>query len=54
MARWNTDPFTLTQDDQDRLFGRGSTDDKAPILAWLWAIEAHQRLQIELPGTRYT
>ena len=31
------------------LFGRGSTDDKGPVLSWLWAIEAHQRLGIELP-----
>lgn len=46
---WNTDPFTLVEDAQGRLFGRGSTDDKAPILGWLWVVEAHQKLNIELP-----
>ncbi|KAJ3338543.1 hypothetical protein HDU93_009391 [Gonapodya sp. JEL0774] len=46
---WATDPFTLVEDPQGRLFGRGSTDDKAPILSWLWVIEAHQKLGLELP-----
>lgn len=45
---WNTDPFVLTLKD-DKLFGRGSTDDKGPALSWLWVIEAHQELGIELP-----
>ena len=40
---WATDPFTLTVDDKDRMFGRGSTDDKGPVLGWLNAIEAHQK-----------
>ncbi|KAJ3193908.1 hypothetical protein HK101_003888 [Irineochytrium annulatum] len=46
---WNTDPFTLVEDDQGRLFGRGSTDDKAPIISWLWVVEAHKELGIEMP-----
>jgi hypothetical protein len=25
---WNTDPFTLVEDDQGRLLGRGASDDK--------------------------
>ena len=45
---WNTDPFVLTEKD-GKLFGRGSTDDKGPALSWLWVIEAHQKLGIELP-----
>ena len=45
---WDTDPFTLTEID-DKLFGRGSTDDKGPALSWLWVVEAHQALGIELP-----
>lgn len=36
---WNTDPFMLTEKD-GKLFGRGSTDDKGPVLCWLWAIES--------------
>jgi Cys-Gly metallodipeptidase DUG1 len=29
---WATDPFTLSIDDKGRMFGRGSTDDKGPVL----------------------
>jgi len=45
---WNTDPFKLTELD-GKLFGRGSTDDKGPALSWLWVIEAHRELGIDLP-----
>jgi acetylornithine deacetylase/succinyl-diaminopimelate desuccinylase-like protein len=33
---WATEPFVLTEDAEGRLLGRGSTDDKGPILGWLW------------------
>jgi Cys-Gly metallodipeptidase DUG1 len=46
---WATDPFTLTVDDKGRMFGRGSTDDKGPVLGWLNAIEAHQKAGVEIP-----
>jgi nonspecific dipeptidase len=45
---WDTNPFVLTEKD-GKLFGRGSTDDKGPALSWMWVIEAHQELGIELP-----
>jgi Cys-Gly metallodipeptidase DUG1 len=32
-----------------RLYGRGSTDDKGPVLGWLNVIEAHQKANIDLP-----
>jgi acetylornithine deacetylase/succinyl-diaminopimelate desuccinylase-like protein len=45
---WNTEPFEMTEID-GKLFGRGTTDDKGPVLSWFWAIEAHQALGIPLP-----
>ncbi|KAM4630056.1 cytosolic non-specific dipeptidase isoform 1-T2 [Polymixia lowei] len=45
---WDTEPFTLVEKD-GKLYGRGSTDDKGPVLAWFNCIEAYQKLQQELP-----
>jgi len=45
---WDTDPFKLTEK-EGKLFGRGATDDKGPTTAWLWVIEALQKLGRELP-----
>lgn len=45
---WTTDPFTLTERD-DNLYARGATDDKGPVLAWLWAVEVFRELSTELP-----
>ena len=46
---WNTEPFELTVDDKGRMFSRGSTDDKGPVLGWLNAIEAHQKANVDFP-----
>lgn len=47
---WNTDPFKLTFDKETgKMFGRGSTDDKGPIMGWLNVLEAHHTLGLELP-----
>jgi Cys-Gly metallodipeptidase DUG1 len=46
---WATEPFELTVDDKGRMYGRGSTDDKGPVLGWLNAIEAHQKIGMEFP-----
>ncbi|XP_078491250.1 cytosolic non-specific dipeptidase-like [Ciona intestinalis] len=45
---WDTEPFVLTEVD-GKLYGRGSTDDKGPVLCWLNCIEAYQQLNIEIP-----
>ena len=46
---WATDPFTLTVDEKGRMYGRGSTDDKGPVLGWLNAIQAHKEAGIDFP-----
>lgn len=45
---WDTDPFVLTEKD-GKLYGRGSTDDKGPVLGWFNAIKAYQALKIDIP-----
>uniref|UniRef100_A0A4W4FKM9 Cytosolic non-specific dipeptidase n=1 Tax=Electrophorus electricus TaxID=8005 RepID=A0A4W4FKM9_ELEEL len=45
---WDTEPFTLVEKD-GKLYGRGSTDDKGPVLAWFNVIEAFQKIGQELP-----
>ncbi|KAF5308310.1 hypothetical protein FQR65_LT06304 [Abscondita terminalis] len=45
---WDTKPFVLTEKN-DKLYGRGSSDDKGPVLCWLHAIEAYQALNIDIP-----
>lgn len=47
---WATEPFTMFHDTAaDILYGRGTTDDKGPVLGWLNVIEAHNALGWELP-----
>ncbi|CAL1717401.1 unnamed protein product [Somion occarium] len=47
---WDTEPFELHVDrESGKMFGRGSTDDKGPVLGWLNVLEAHHALRIELP-----
>lgn len=46
---WATDPFSLTVDSKGRMYGRGSTDDKGPVLGWLNAIQAHEEAGVEFP-----
>lgn len=45
---WNTDPFKLVERD-GVLYGRGSSDDKGPVMGWLNSIQAHRELGLELP-----
>lgn len=46
---WGTEPFTLSVDEKGRMYGRGSTDDKGPVMGWLNVIEAHQKAGVEFP-----
>lgn len=45
---WDTEPFELVEKN-GKLYGRGSTDDKGPVLGWLHAIRAYKQAGIDLP-----
>ncbi|XP_069944343.1 cytosolic non-specific dipeptidase isoform X2 [Cherax quadricarinatus] len=45
---WDTEPFVLTEKD-GKLYGRGSTDDKGPVIGWIHAVEAFQKTGQEVP-----
>jgi nonspecific dipeptidase len=45
---WDTEPFELTEI-AGKLFGRGATDDKGPLISWLWVVKAYKELNMELP-----
>ena len=47
---WDTDPWVLTEKD-GKLYGRGSTDDKGPVLGWIHALQCYKGKRIGL--TRY-
>ena len=46
---WKTEPFELTTDSDGRMYGRGSTDDKGPLLGWLAGLQAFQKAGVEFP-----
>lgn len=45
---WDTEPFTLIEKD-GKLFGRGSTDDKGPVLCWIHSLQAYKAIGIDIP-----
>ncbi|XP_036891777.1 beta-Ala-His dipeptidase isoform X1 [Sturnira hondurensis] len=45
---WLTAPFVLTEVD-GKLYGRGATDNKGPVLAWINAVSAFGALEEDLP-----
>jgi len=45
---WDTEPFTLTEKN-GKLYGRGSTDDKGPVLCWIHALQAYKATGIKIP-----
>lgn len=52
--KWKHPPFELTEDTRQSdqkisYFGRGSTDDKGPVVAWLNVIEAYSKAAVTFP-----
>ncbi|XP_048219247.1 beta-Ala-His dipeptidase [Perognathus longimembris pacificus] len=45
---WRSDPYTLAEVD-GKLYGRGTTDNKGPVLAWINAVSAFRALGQDLP-----
>lgn len=45
---WDTEPFTLVEKD-GKLYGRGSTDDKGPVLGWIHALQGYKAIGEEIP-----
>uniref|UniRef100_A0A914ZNE4 Peptidase M20 dimerisation domain-containing protein n=3 Tax=Parascaris univalens TaxID=6257 RepID=A0A914ZNE4_PARUN len=45
---WDSEPFELIEKN-GQLCGRGATDDKGPIMAWLNAIEMFQSTKVDIP-----
>ncbi|XP_065609189.1 beta-Ala-His dipeptidase [Cyrtonyx montezumae] len=45
---WKTNPYTLTEINGN-LYGRGATDNKGPVLAWINAVETYRALKIAMP-----
>jgi len=45
---WDTDPWVLTEKD-GKLYGRGSTDDKGPVLGWIHALQSYREIGLEFP-----
>lgn len=45
---WNTEPFTLVEVDS-KLYGRGATDDKGPVLAWVNCLQGYIKTSTPLP-----
>jgi len=45
---WDSPPFVLTERD-GKLYGRGASDDKGPVLCWMHSIAAYQKIGEEMP-----
>ena len=45
---WDTEPFTLVEKNE-KLYGRGSTDDKGPVLCWIHALQAYKAIGTDIP-----
>ncbi|KAK3716780.1 hypothetical protein RRG08_012051 [Elysia crispata] len=45
---WDTEPFVMTEVN-GKFYGRGSTDDKGPVIGWINCLEAMQELKMDLP-----
>ena len=45
---WDFEPFVLTRQG-GRLYGRGASDDKGPVIGWIHALQAYKACNIDIP-----
>lgn len=45
---WDSEPFKMVEKD-GKLYGRGTTDDKGPVMAWINMLDAFRQTQTALP-----
>lgn len=46
---WAYEPWELVVEEDGRLCGRGTSDDKGPLLCWLNMIESFQKVGLQMP-----
>eukprot|EP01056_Protomagalhaensia_sp_Gyna25_P002483 Protomagalhaensia_sp_Gyna_25__2482@NODE_2390_length_1109_cov_2518_498131_g526_i4_p1_GENE_NODE_2390_length_1109_cov_2518_498131_g526_i4NODE_2390_length_1109_cov_2518_498131_g526_i4_p1_ORF_typecomplete_len292_score56_93Peptidase_M20/PF01546_28/6_2e25Peptidase_M28/PF04389_17/0_0019_NODE_2390_length_1109_cov_2518_498131_g526_i430878 len=46
---WDTDPWKLVRLDNGEMRGRGSSDDKGPLVGWLCTLKAYKESGVEVP-----
>ncbi|OHW93881.1 glutamate carboxypeptidase [Colletotrichum incanum] len=47
---WKYEPFVMTVEESGRLCGRGTSDDKGPLIGWINMIEAFQKVNLDVPA----
>ncbi|KAK1976087.1 peptidase family M20/M25/M40 [Colletotrichum cereale] len=47
---WKYEPFEMTVEENGRLCGRGTSDDKGPLIGWFNMIDAFQKADVEVPA----
>lgn len=49
---WDTDPFKMVKKEDGRIYGRGTSDDKGPAVAALYAMAAAREICPDMGGVR--
>eukprot|EP01054_Gregarina_sp_Poly1_P005241 Gregarina_sp_Poly_1__5240@NODE_2779_length_1723_cov_652_942029_g1752_i0_p1_GENE_NODE_2779_length_1723_cov_652_942029_g1752_i0NODE_2779_length_1723_cov_652_942029_g1752_i0_p1_ORF_typecomplete_len382_score39_73Peptidase_M20/PF01546_28/5e40M20_dimer/PF07687_14/6_3e20Peptidase_M28/PF04389_17/0_014_NODE_2779_length_1723_cov_652_942029_g1752_i04421587 len=46
---WDSDPWKLTKEENGQLRGRGSSDDKGPLVGWLCMLRSYKEAGVDVP-----
>ncbi|KAK1634036.1 peptidase family M20/M25/M40 [Colletotrichum phormii] len=47
---WKHEPFVMTVEEDGKICGRGTSDDKGPLIGWINMIEAFQKVDVDVPA----